>query len=1166
MTREEQLQQLLLHYRGLLASGQAPSLTVVCQDCPELAGDLERLVATMAPVPPPADVTASTPTELHATPTAARPDVPGYEILEVLGEGGMGIVYKARQVHANRIVALKMIAAEVGPRADPARLLLEARAIASLQHPNIVQVFEVGTLGGQDGRAAVPFFSLEYCGGGSLDRKLAGTPLPGREAATLVETLARAAHAAHQAGIVHRDLKPANVLLSDCHFALTESDEVNAKRQAEARDDFVAKITDFGLARFVGEAGQTRTGAVMGTPSYMAPEQAQGHRDVGPQADIYALGAILYECLTGRPPFKAVSGLDTLLQVINQEPVPPRQLNPMADRDLETICLKCLEKQPQRRPGSALELAEELRRFLDGKPILSRPVSRAERLARWARRNPLLAAATSLTALALMGVLVLAVAFAARERRHGNELRDALHGARRQLAENSLDRALIENADVEPDERLLWLARALEATPPDSYELEQAIRLNLAAWRRALHGLRGSLAHDAVVQCVAFGPSGRQLLTGCGDGTTRLWDTKDGQPAGLPRKHPHPVLAVAFADQGRPLALLADEDEGLLVDARTGKPVAGPFRHEAALVAAAFSRDGKRLITGSADLTARVWDVATGRGHGVALKHDTSVIAVALAADGRSALTGTLGRTAQRWSLPEGAPLGPPLVHPEAVTAVAFSADGRLFATGCGDHTARIWDGGTGRLAGSPIRHRPDRGAVRCVLFDPTSTHLLTAGSDGTARLWDLESRQSVGQSLAHQDEVRAAAFSADGRLVATGGFDQVARYWQRAAAPFVGPLDHDHDVRAGAFSPDGRYVVTVGEDHTARLWNARTGQPALAPLLHPEELQTVAFAPDGRSFLTGCDDGTARRWSVESGKLVQSYPHGGALLDVAFDARGQWIATAGSEHRGVVVWDTATARRLHLLPHGEPVRTAVFSARGDELLTGCSDGNARLWDHRSGRLVATYRHGGEVWAALYHPDRKRLLTASDDRHGRVWSISRPDKPDFLLPHLQQVRSLACSRDGRWLATASLDHTARVWDAATGEPLTRPLRHRQGVIHVVFQPTLSPLLASAGVDGAARLWAPALGRPVGPALTHQDVVMMLAFDPAGRTLLSCSRDGKGRLWPVPAPLSGEPERIVLWTETLTGKTLDAGGAVRFLEPSSWQRRWRSRQDSSEPLP
>jgi tRNA A-37 threonylcarbamoyl transferase component Bud32 len=330
------------------------------------------------------------PQQMPATQQAAQ--VSGYEILGELGRGGMGVVYKARHLKLGRTVALKMIlAGGHASRDDLARFRTEAEAIARLQHPNIVQVHEVGEHNGK------PFFSLEFCTGGSLDRKLKGTPLPPAEAARLVQTLAAAMQAAHEKNVIHRDLKPANVLLSE---------------------DGTPKITDFGLAKKLDDVGQTQSGAVMGTPSYMAPEQASGNtKEIGLSCDVYALGAILYELLTGRPPFKAATALETIKQVVGDEPVPPSRLKPGVPRDLETISLKCLHKEPGKRYASALALAEDLRRFQAGEPIAARPVGRVERGWRWCRRNPALAAALMAVAAALLLGTLVTSGFAIQTRR-----------------------------------------------------------------------------------------------------------------------------------------------------------------------------------------------------------------------------------------------------------------------------------------------------------------------------------------------------------------------------------------------------------------------------------------------------------------------------------------------------------------------------------------------------------------------------------------------------------------------------------------------------------------------------------------------------------------------------------------------------------------------------
>ena len=332
-----------------------------------------------------------------AAPPRARgptgwPVVPGFEILEELGRGGMGVVYKARQINLNRLVALKMVLA--GAHAGPvalARFHKEAQAVASLQHPDIVQIHDVGQADG------LPYFCLEFIDGGSLAAQIDGRPQDITQAAWTIRILARAIHAAHLQGIVHRDLKPANILLT-----------------ADGRP----KITDFGLAKRLGDdTDQTRSGTIVGTPDYMAPEQARGQADdAGPLVDQHALGAILYELLTGRPPFRGSTPSDTIEQVCTQEPVPPTRLQPKVPRDLETICLKCLQKEPHRRYADADALADDLDRFLDGRPVLARRISAVEHLGRRCRRNPRVAGLLAAVLVLLVTVVTTSTVFAAHPR------------------------------------------------------------------------------------------------------------------------------------------------------------------------------------------------------------------------------------------------------------------------------------------------------------------------------------------------------------------------------------------------------------------------------------------------------------------------------------------------------------------------------------------------------------------------------------------------------------------------------------------------------------------------------------------------------------------------------------------------------------------------------
>jgi predicted Ser/Thr protein kinase len=455
------------------------------------------------------------------TPAAVVPHVPGYQVLGELGRGGMGVVYKAHQISLNRTVALKMIlaGAHASPK-DRARFRAEAEAVAQLQHPHIVQVYEVRE---QDGLLCL---AMEFVEGGSLARKAAGVPQPARPAAQLVETLSRAIHVVHERHIIHRDLKPANVLLTS---------------------DGVPKITDFGLAkRLDGEAAPPQSGTILGTPSYMAPEQIGDQKPVGRTADVYALGAILYELLTGRPPFKGEGPMDTVLHVLYEEPVPPSRLQRGVPRDLETICLKCLSREPGRRYLTAAVLADDLRRFLDSRPIHARPVGNVARAWKWARRRPGLAAmlaslllVTGLGFAGVTGALVFALAGwqeAEEQQQRANSERAAAQEARGK-AEANLYVSRIAQARLEWRlNNLAGVETLLDQCPPESRGWEW----HYLKSRNHSDLLTLTEPNWELVRAVAFSPDGRRLATAgrrrpgttgqTGPGFVKLWDATTGQP------------------------------------------------------------------------------------------------------------------------------------------------------------------------------------------------------------------------------------------------------------------------------------------------------------------------------------------------------------------------------------------------------------------------------------------------------------------------------------------------------------------------------------------------------------------------------------------------------------------------------------------------------------
>jgi WD40 repeat protein/serine/threonine protein kinase/Tfp pilus assembly protein PilF len=1226
MPDHPRLSELLLRWEDQRAQGRDVTAEELCRDCPEQTPEVARRLAALRAVYQALDTaTNGQPGAEPATlppgqtappaPDTTPPAIPGYEILGELGRGGMGVVYKARQTKLDRLVALKMILAggHAGPE-ELARFRTEAEAVARLQHPNIVQIHEVGESQGK------PFFSLEYVEGGSLDRKVNGTPQPARQAAQLVETLARAVDAAHQKGIIHRDLKPANVLLTA---------------------DGTPKITDFGLAkRLPGEPGalatgvrepgpllgepeasatgvspppaaHTQTGAVLGTPSYMAPEQAGAQADqVGPATDVYALGAILYELLTGRPPFKGATPLDTIMQVVADDPVPPRRLQPKVPRDLETICLKSLSKPPARRYATAEAQAEDLRRFLQGEPVVARPVGRTEKLWRWCRRNPALAATSGLALAALVAAVIISVTFAIYQQTaakeatlHAEKLGTALDNARMErdraasrLAENYLERGLVAcTKDADAAAGLLWMNRALQTVPARDPDLRAVIQTQWAGWKTYVNPLQNVLSHDGQVVAVAFSPDGKKVLTGSDDKTARLWSAITGKEITPPLRHRDRVVAVAFGPDGRTVLTRSQDKTARIWSAASGKEITPPLRHRRGVLAAAFSPDGKTVLTGGSDSTARLWSAVTGKEIIPPLTHQRQVIAVAFSPDGKTVLSGSFDKTARMWSAVTGKEITTPLRHQESVDLVAYSPDGQIVVTGCFDGTARVWSAATGKEITPPLRHQ---GRVGPVAFSPDGKTVLTASIDGTARLWLAANSKEITSPLRHKDWVRAVAFSPDGMTVLTGSEDSTARVWSAATGKEItSPLRHQGSVGAVAISPDGKTVLTGSDDHTARLWSVATGKEIAPPLRHQGSVGAVAFSPDGNTVLTGNEDQTARQWSPGKGReTAPPLRHQNEVLAVAFSPDGKTVLT-GSEDQTARLWLAATGKEIgpRLRHHGS-VDAVAFSPDGKIVLTASRDNTARLWSRATLKeIIPPLQHQWSVRAVVFSPDGKTVLTGSCDHTARLWSVATHKEITPPLRHKYFVLGVAFSPDGKTVLTGSGDGTARLWSAATGKEITPPLRHRGSVGAVAFSPDGKTVLTGSG-DGTARLCSAATGKEMAPPLRHQGKVLAVAFNPDGKTVLTASadatarlwsaatgkevcpplrhngqvhavafrRDGKmvatasldntARIWRIPALLKKDAPRTALWTQVLTGTEMDELGGVRVLNAGTWQER------------
>ncbi len=1064
--------------------------------------------------------------------------VAGYEILGVLGRGGMGVVYKARQVQLGRLVALKMILAGAhAGSSDRDRFRTEAEAIARLQHANIVQVHEIGEHEGK------PFFSLEFCSGGSLDRKLNGTPLPAQEAARLLETLARAMQAAHSQSVIHRDLKPANVLLAA---------------------DGTPKITDFGLAKKLDDVGQTASGAIMGTPSYMAPEQANGSKQIGPAADVYALGAILYECLTGRPPFKAATPLDTILQVAMDEPVPPSQLQPKTPRDLETICLKCLHKEAGKRYASAAELADELGRFVRGEPIEARPAGWAERGWKWAKRRPTAAALTLVSVLALLVLLVGGLWFNARLTEQRNEATEQRNEALRQkktaeeqkdladeraraeakakleaqgernraeeqkklaeekskLAQEKTKLAETEKARAETQlRRAEWalyaaqLARAQSAFENNDAAL--ALRLleecqwDLRGWEHRYLWTRLSskatfVGHTDEVTGVAFSPDGRRILTGSQDKTAKVWDAATGQELFALKGHINGVSSVAFSPDGRRILTGSWDKTAKVWDADKGQELFALKGHINGVSSVAFSPDGRRLLTGSQDGTAKVWDADKGQELFSLKGHTDQVFSVAFSRDGRRILTGSNDNTAKVWDADKGTELFSLKGHTGSVTSVAFSPDGRRLLTGSQDQTAKVWDADKGQELFSLKGHT---GSVTSVAFSPDGQRLLT-GSGEQAKVWDADKGQELFSLKGHRSWVLSVAFSPDGRRILTGSQDQTAKVWDAAKGqkifslkgPFFGV----------AFSPDGRRILT-GSREQAKVWDAETGQELLSLTGHKRLVLSVAFSPDGRRLLTGSSDDSAKVWDAETGQELFSLKgHKHWVTSVAFSPDGRRLLT-GSQDQTAKVWDADKGQELFSLKgHTDHVLSAAFSPDGRRILTGSQDQTAKVWDAANGEeLFSLKGHTYRVNSVAFSRDGRRILTGSQDQTARVWDAETGQE---LFSLKEAGDPVAFSPDDRRILTGSFDHTGKVWEAGKGQELFSLKGHVNGVNSMAFSPDGRRIL-TAGWDNTAKVWDADKSQEVLTLKGHTYWgVSSVAFSPDGRRLFVQDRQGKILAW------------------------------------------------------
>ena len=1109
----------------------------------------------------------------------AWPRVDGYEILGEVGRGGMAVVYQARHVALDRLVALKMPL--VGRRQDAStrgRIQEEARTLARLRHPNIVKVYDVGDHEG------LPYFSLELVAGTNLSRWMNGLPQEPRLAAQIIKTVAIAIDYAHRNGVLHRDLTPGNVLIGDPPDA-ADRGEGGALVPAGLDLSPLIKVTDFGLAKVFDELGAqtarlTEPGLVVGTPQYMAPEQARLEDEVkGPATDVYALGAILYELLAGRPPFPDDSPLKTLYRVVHDQPTPLSLHVPRLPRDLTTICSKCMEKDPRRRYASASAVAEDLRRYLAFEPILARPIGTVGRLRRWVRRRPsfaILLFTTIAGSLTLFVIIVCLWRDAARARGRAEDLaaseasaraiasreRDDATRARmdsdRLAAELLLDESLAACARGELEAGLNGLDVARRQSEAAGLEdIEHACRVNIACWARQRATVSESPPLGSSVLSVAFSPDGRRLLSGqwanignkAGPGVAQLWDPRGWKPIGPALHHDDSIVSVAFSPDGRRI-LTGDLKGGVrLWDAGTGRPL-GPMLHAfGSLKGVAFHPDGRRFAAGGTSLgrqpggEACIWEPGDGGRVAATFAPGGPVDAIAFSPDGRSLATASRvpgsphdSATAEvcLWDLATGKRAGPRLIHGDMVRALAFRPDGKLLATGGDERVAVLWDRESGRRQGQPLIH-PER--ITALAFAPDGKTLVIGGGErkpnaqpgpiapmeSSVRLWDLDSGRSLTSPWIHPDMIHGLSLAGDAKHFATACRDGKIRVFELDPI-LLAERQLPSLCTSLTSSPDGRLLIGAGERSGSaggwsQVWLPESGEPVRPAVEHPSKVLAIATTGKAGAYALALENGQVRVLDSRSDRLI------------------------------------GTLRMLE-----GSVESLAFSPGGDRLLATVRGRVSRLWDWRTGEIAWTSSPDDMPHATTLGPDGRMLLTNRNKTGLDRWNVEARASAGLLWDGPpRKFLSAGFSPDGRLAIAGDDEQVARCWELASGriteatfrestlwraqftgdgsrayvvagygvpshgyfylwEPFSaRPPQRLPYLINIraLDLDLGGKIIATGGWNGGVRVWDERTGRQIGPELTNTGNVIAIACSQGGQLVASCDEFSMLRIWRLP---------------------------------------------------
>ncbi len=1106
-----------------------------------------------------------------------------YDLLERLGQGGMGVVYRARHRPLNRLVALKIISA--GELAAPdfvERFRIEAEAAASLDHPNIVPIYEIGREGERH------FFAMKLAEGGTLaNRPGAGSGAglwrsSNEEVARLMACLAQAVHYAHQRGVLHRDIKPDNVLLDTSGKPL---------------------LSDFGLAKLIDQDSQlTRTLAVLGTPAYIAPEQAAGAgTPVTTATDVYGLGAVLYELLTGRPPFAGHTAAATLRQVLEQDPVRLSHLQPAIHQDLETICLKCLEKNPASRYGSALALAEDLERWLRHEPIEARPATAIERVVKWVRRHPAYSALITVVAVSLVSIALIsniARARVAAALQESEAQKSRIQQSRRELATSQASTARqlgsslflqgIHAAEARQNgPALAYWAHALRVDPLHRGAASRIFH-TLSQCRFLQPAIPPLVEHRMVSQC-AITPDGERVAIGFQRETNQVW-IRDA----------HTGRLLHRIGLGKPCQRLAMSPDGQYLATAAGLPGNGPGSvqlWEVATGTAAspaiptpegieflnFSPDGHSIAFTIVNALLYVADVPSGRirleprSYPPSIRTQTSPV---WAPDSRSVYAGVNNTRIVRYDATTGNILATWQARSDPLSELHLSPDGARMITLTG-RKVPVYDTSTG----SVVQWLTHEHSPECMAISPQGDTVAIAKHDGTIRLWNIKDA-TVKATFDAVTPQRHMVFSLDGTSLASHGFDNALRLWDvRSGESLCEPALHEQTITTIAFHPDGRGVVSGSRDGAVHFWKLSASHRSEQRLPHDDGVRRATFSPSQHLIATATLDRHVRVWrrsgellsrsgpfsapvaslqfSRDDRRLLVSYgrhaevrdAHSGQPIGPALDQETQMFCVLAPDGETVVggsqsllhFWDARSgAERLPPTRLSHPLRDVRLTPDGTRIATVITTAEVDLWNLTNGQHLATFQCEGSPRAVRFARDG-RTMVAIQPNGFVVFDVATGRLLRRGRAAAAEVKAGEINEDASRVALKCFDNCVRIFDGRTGELVAPPSSHRPAINGLMVDPA-GGRYAITGSNGRVEVFDIATARSWTGPLWHDDsrredsavAVHTVEFSDDGGQLLTAGEDGTARLWEL-GVVSDElaPDWLPAFAEAIGGLRLHA---------------------------